>query len=73
MNESERKKLSKELISGLKEDEKRRKVDDMKTSHSDLQELRGVQEFRSLRRSKNRFLQRNGRFQTQHKNGKGTI
>ena len=29
-NESERKKLSKELISGLKEDEKRRKVDDMK-------------------------------------------
>ena len=30
MNESERKKLSKELISGLKEDEKRRKVDDMK-------------------------------------------
>jgi hypothetical protein len=30
MNETERKRLTKELITGLKEDDKRRKVDDMK-------------------------------------------
>ena len=58
MNESERKKLSKELISGLEEDEKRRKVDDMKKRA--ILMSKSYEEFKNFRSSriKNRVAEK---------------